>query len=115
MNKFPGEFLEFLSGRLFCGACSEFVSTKLTTVKTHLTTKKHAAGKETRRKLRLKEVTIAQALKQDQQAHKVGEMLPEELRTFRVQVVESFLSAGIPLGKVDSLRDILERGGYATG
>ena len=113
VSKFPSEFLEYRSGRLFCGACSEFVSTKLTTIKSHLLTKKHKAGKESRRKLRLKELTIAQALKQESHAHKVGEMLPEEHRAFRVHVVESFLAAGVPLSKLDSLRNILERGGYS--
>ena len=112
LGKFPGEFLENRSGCLFCGACFEFVSTKMATIKSHLLTKKHLAGKERRRKDRLKEVSIKEALKRDSQIHKVGEMLPDEQRVFRLEVVESFLAAGIPLQKVDLLRHILERGGY---
>ena len=51
-------------------------------------------------------------MKKDSHLHKVGEMLPEELRVFRFSVVEAFLSAGIPLRKVDYLRDLLEKNGY---
>ena len=37
--------------------------------------------------------------------------LPLEVRAFRVQVVKDFLKAGVPLYKIDKLRNLLERGG----
>ena len=43
---FPREYFEQRKGQLFCGACEEFVSLKLTTVKTHIRTAKHVAGKK---------------------------------------------------------------------
>ena len=39
-------------------------------------------------------------------------MLPEEQKMFRLSAAESFLSAGIPLQKVDHLRDLLETNGF---
>ena len=61
----------------------------------------------------MKEVAICDALSADSEHHKVGEMLPEEQRMFRLSAVESFLSAGIPLQKVNHLRDLLEINGSA--
>ena len=38
--------------------------------------------------------------------------LPAEMRLFRFEVVESFLSGGIALAKVDALRPLLEKYGH---
>lgn len=110
---FPREYFEYRTGQLYCGACSEFVSTKLTTLKTHVRTMKHVAGKKRLECSKVKQTSIAHALKeQDKAAHAVGEMLPEEQRVFRTEVVESFLTGGIPLQKIDHLRRLLEHGRY---
>ena len=42
-----------------------------------------------------------------------GETLPESTRVHRVKVVTALLKAGIPLNKLDSLRDILEERSFA--
>ena len=42
----------------------------------------------------------------------VGETLPMDQRIFRPQLAESFLKAGIPLSKVDSLRPLLEESDF---
>lgn len=97
ISKFPGEFFGSRSGKLFCGACSEFLSMNLTTIKTHIRTRKHEGGKARRKRDKLKEVAIADALRADSQKHKQGEMLPEEERVFRVKVVENFLHIQHPL------------------
>lgn len=112
ISKFPGEFFESRSGRLYCGACSEFLSMNLTTLKTHIRTRKHEGGKARRKQGKLKEAAITEALRTDSQKHKVGNMLPEEERVYRVKVVDSFLRAGIPLSKVNELRELLEAGGH---
>ena len=46
--------------------------------------------------------------KKDKEARPVGETLPTEQRVYRMRVVQAFLAEGIPLAKVDGLRDILE-------
>ena len=46
--------------------------------------------------------------KYDQKVHPVGENLPEDVRVYRVEVVESFLKAGVPLSKIDYFRELLE-------
>ena len=50
-----------------------------------------------------RDVTITEALKADNASCR--------LQTSNVQVVEDFLKAGVPLYKIDKLRDLLERGG----
>ena len=40
-----------------------------------------------------------------------GETLPKDMRVYRFDLVESFLSAGIPLLKIDSLREFLQKYG----
>ena len=45
-----------------------------------------------------------------------GSTLPAEMQIFRFEFVESFLSSGIPLTKVDALRPLLEKHGrHASG
>ena len=110
---FPNEYFQFRSSKLFCAACSEFVSMKLTTIRTYVKTMKHTEGKKRRQSSQGKQVGIAEALKSvDKVNHPMGEMLPEEQRVFRVEVVESFLRGGIPLSKIDHLRPLLEKQGY---
>ena len=40
------------------------------------------------------------------------ETLPESHKLYRIKVVTAFLKSGIPLQKVDGLREVLEFGGY---
>lgn len=37
-----------------------------------------------------------------------GQTLPDDQRLYQIKVVKSFMKAGIPLNKLDDLRDILE-------
>ena len=41
-----------------------------------------------------------------------GSTLPEDMRLYRYDLVEALLKAGIPLSKVDSLRQFLEKYGH---
>jgi len=47
----------------------------------------------------------------DKEEHAAGSLVPIEERVYQVWVVEPFLSAGIPLAKVDCLRALLEENG----
>ena len=49
----------------------------------------------------------------EQEVHPVGESLPEAHKLWRVKVVTTFLKAGVPLGKVDKFRGLLEEHAYS--
>ena len=114
VNKFPGEMLTNSAGKLFCSACREELSLKLSIVKNHVESTKHS-----RHKLQLKEKggresDIAQAFREYEQAvHPVGESLSEDHKLWRIKVVSTFLKAGIPLAKIDLLRELLEEHAYS--
>lgn len=72
--------------------------------------KKHAAGKEKLKVTKKRDQTIQEALRKEK--HNKDSMLPVEERAYRLQVVEEFLKAGIPIHKMDKLRTLLERQGH---
>lgn len=51
---------------------------------------------------------VAALKKYDQAVSPVGQTLPEDQRLYGVKVVMALLRAGIPLPKLEYLRDILE-------
>ena len=56
---------------------------------------------------------IIEAMKEyDKDEHPKGETLPEQHRLYRVQVVRTFLRAGVPLAKLCLFKDLLEEHGY---
>lgn len=74
--------------------------------------KKHSQGKEKLVKSKKRDFIVTEALKADNACWRLQtSTLPLEVRAFRVQVVVDFLKAGVPLYKIDKLRDLLERGG----
>ena len=48
----------------------------------------------------------------DQAKHPKGETLPHDMRLYRFDLIQSFLTAGIPLSKIDCLRSFLEKYGH---
>ena len=48
----------------------------------------------------------------DQAKHPEGETLPHDMRLYRFDLIQSFLTAGIPLSKIDCLRLFLEKYGH---
>ena len=48
----------------------------------------------------------------DQAKHPKGEALPHDMRLYRFDLVQSFLTDGIPLSKIDWLRSFLEKYGH---
>ena len=109
VKQFPGEHLVVSAGKLFCHACREELTTKMSVLKSHLRSKKHVVGKEKLAERDKRERDIAAALKKhDECHHPKGEILPESVRVFRVKVVTAFLKAGIPLNKIEHFRSILE-------
>ena len=59
------------------------------------------------------QLDITEALQQfTDKNHPSGETLPEAQRVFRVQVVVSFLKAGVPLNKLEEFHEMLEQNSY---
>ena len=79
------------AGKLFCSACREELSTKLSIVKNYVSSSKHKQSKDVVAKRQAREVDIAQATKEyDDTVHPCGETLPEVQKIFQVKVVTSF-------------------------
>ena len=112
VREVPDEQLCVSAGKLFCKACREELSTKLSILKGHIKTKKHADGVKRREAKEIRERDIARSLKAHDESHPRGETLPIDQRVYRVKVVTFFLRAGVPLSKLESFRDILEEHAY---
>ena len=112
VSEFTGEELTASAGRLFCKACRETLSLKRSSIVNHIKSSKHLEGKKKLATKHAREMNIAHALKDyNENVHGKGETLPEEQQVFRVQVLTTFLKAGVPLAKLKFFRDILESGG----
>ena len=113
LREFLDEYLCVSSGRLFCCACREVLSVKKSVIIQHIRSAKHTRGKEGITQREKRERDIAAMLRQyDNEVHPVGEGLSDSVRVHRVKVVTAFMKAGIPLTKVDCLRDLLEENAY---
>ena len=113
VREFPNEALTVSAGKLFCTACRDELSLKISIVKGHVKTVKHLRGIKAIADRRVRERDISQSLKQyDQEVRPVGETLPESQRVFRVKVVSAFLRAGVPLSKLHHFREVLEQHAY---
>ena len=109
VKEFSDECLQVSNNKLFCTGCREELSIRKNVINNHIKSVKHKEGKKRLATKSAKEKTIAEALAlNDQECHPVGELLPVSTCVYRVKVVTALLKAGIPLNKLDDLREILE-------
>ena len=109
VKEFPGKGLALCNGKLRCSFCCEILSSKKIIVAEHCKSKKHAKSKAETAESKKRTQTIQNAFrKQDIEAHTVGETLPIDMRVWRMMVLQGFLSAGVPIRKIDQLRPLLE-------
>lgn len=112
LMEFKGEYLEHRSG-LFCGACREWVKDKKSTVRNHVSSAKHHQSKAKRKAEGLRDQSLKEVIqKRNIRDRPQGETLPLDQQVFRTKVVTVLLREGIPLHKVDGLRDLLESGNF---
>ena len=98
---------------LRCIACSETLSKKKSTVRKHIGSAKHNDANKVIQNSKKRDQSLLTFLRRnDEKENPKGETLPEDMRLFRFDLVESFLSAGIPLSKIDHLRSFLEKYGH---
>ena len=113
VQEYKGEHLTVLNGKLRCDACKETISRKKSTVQKHVSSSKHVQAKKDLDRGKKKDQSVLKLLREnDSKNNPKGETLPQDMRLYRFELVESFLSAGIPLLKIDSLRPFLEKYGH---
>lgn len=113
LDQFKGEHFTVVAGKLRCDACKETVSKKKSSVMKHIASHKHIKSKEVIAKSKKKDQSIVELMKRnDKQINPKGSTLPEDMRLYRFELVESLLTAGIPKSKVDNLRPFLEKYGH---
>ena len=116
VKEFPSECLSVSANKLFCVACREEVSLKLTIIRNHIASSKHKNGKERLNVRDARERDIAKSLETyDAEVHTRGETIPEDHRVYCVKTLMAFLRAGVPLNKIQHFRPILEEHAYSLG
>ena len=112
-NQFPKDYFTVSGGKLFCECCREELSLKLSSIKYHIDSNKHKQSKEREAKRKVSDKTLADHLQvYERETNPRGETLSESHKLYRIKVVTAFLKSGIPLQKIDGLREVLEAGGY---
>ena len=112
-TEYPKHHFAVLNRKLRCNACIEIICEKKSSIEKHIKSKKHERGLSEIAKSKSESQTITACLqKRDNREKACGSTLPAEMRLFRFEVVESFLSGGIALAKVDALRPLLEKYGH---
>ena len=113
ITEYPKHHFAVVNRKLRCNACSEIISEKKSSIEKHIKSKKHERGLSEIAKSESESQTITACLqRRDNREKACGSTLPAEMRLFRFEVVESFLSGGIALAKVDALRPLLEKYGH---
>ena len=93
------------------------VDVKASTLKDHLDSQKHKAGKEAAAKQVIKQRTITVSFKTFLETSQASQsQLPsgsslDDVIAFRVEVLTAFLASGTPLNRLEYFRPILERAG----
>ena len=82
--------------RLFCKASKTTVSGKASSIKHHVASQHHVAGKKEMETMEKKQLTLGQALQScNSCSHLKGKTLPEKENVFQLMLMETFLAAGI--------------------
>ena len=109
VREFDREALTVSQGNLFCSACREQLSLKRSVIKNHIQSAKHEGSKKRLERKEARERDIADSLiKYNEEFHPRGETLPQQQQVYHVKVMSAFLKAGVPISKIESIKDLLE-------
>ena len=120
VNQFPGELLKNDCSKLVCTACHMEIGLKKSVIRLHLKSERHKRGKEARLREVERQVLVKTSFEQYQKRHcQDGEMsqlagtglsaaVDIDVSVKRIETVQAFMKAGIPLKKIDYLRPLLE-------
>ena len=93
VREFTNESFTDLHGHLFCTACRKRLSLKRSILKNHVQSAKHQKSQQRIKHKEARQQDIAASLrKYNKDVHSMG----ESLQVYRVNVVSSFLKAGVP-------------------
>ena len=110
LNEFKDKNLTVLSGGLRCDACKETISKKKSSVKKHIQSQKHIKSKDVIKTSKKKDQVIRDLMARNTAGSKAkGSTLPEDMRLYRYELVETLLKAGISISKADIMRPFLEK------
>ncbi len=113
-KQYRNEHLTVTNKNLFCSACRETLSLKKSVINLHIKSVKHENGKTRLASREKREKNISEMLQKfNQDVHPVGENLPVAVRVHRVKVLTAFMSAGIPISKLDCFRDLLTEDAFS--
>ncbi|KAK3744779.1 hypothetical protein QZH41_004216 [Actinostola sp. cb2023] len=114
VKEYKNEYLIVTDNNMLrCDACKETISKKKSSVRKHIGTAKHNEAKKIIQNSKKRDSSLLTFLRRnDENSNTKGETLPDDMRVFRFDLVESFLSAGIPLSKIDYIRSFLEKYGH---
>ena len=117
MSEFSAETLAASAGKLICDACHCEIALEKSIIRDHIASSRHQAGKQKRKEDEQRQQRVIQSWESYQNRHRknlsgtgLTEAVPNEQSLRRIDVVRAFLTAGIPLAKVDALRPLLEAG-----
>lgn len=111
--RYANECLIVSNKKLFCHVCREKLSVKASVINNHIKSAKHKSSKTRLDKKQKNDVEIVEAMKAyDTVENPKGETLPQQHQLYRIQVVHTFLLAGVPLTKLCIFRDLLEEHAY---
>ena len=114
----PGEDFEVRSNQLFCTNCNENIGSGNQSITIHKASKKHKGSKEDTAKKKHNAVEMKKAIEdfqeeveEEQDGAQVCGLVgvPEGTQIFRAEALEQFISAGIEVQKLGTLRPWLEK------
>ena len=109
-REFPAEHLIVENNVLFCNACRTEISVKKSIVKTHIRRKRHSDVKVRMEKEAERQVSSQSAWQAyEKKVNPIGETLLGEEKMWRLDVLMSFMKAGLAVTKIDQLRHLLEK------
>ena len=105
-----------VDGKLHCDPCGIDLSLRKGTIRTHLFSgRSHATKLEEWRQQTGEDEVIKGIISSYFEANPTatGSSVSTDAQAFRWRVVETFMSAGVPLQKIDKMRTLLEREGHS--
>lgn len=113
LKEYPRQHLAVVNGKLRCNACSEVLADKKSSIERHMKSMKHKRGLGDIERNKSEQQSIKECLqKRAERESASGSTLPSDIQLYRYELVESCLSGGVALSKVDAMRPFLEKYGH---
>ena len=102
LKEYPKQHFAVVNGKLRCNACSEVLADKKSSIERHTKSKKHEKGLADIERNISEQQSIKECLqKRAKRENASGSTLPSEIQLYRYELVESALSGGVALSKLN--------------